>query len=266
MRADSAFEQHPAFEAYLSLLDAGLGEEAEMTARTILLIRDLVFLSSTDRRVKPQYASMAFALEPAAGRLVRMYGEAVIHGRDAFALSLLGLAGQGDTSGAFPRELRFPAPYAGDILREAESFGLSPLLVLALIREESGFDPRAVSVDGARGLMQLLPATASWIASRTDSSQFAADELFDPGRNIAIGIRYFDYLLDRFNGSLVGALAAYNGGEGKMAVWKEVFQPGVDPLTAIEMIGPRETRRYVKKVLESLSTYRGIAEKQGEPQ
>jgi len=266
MRADSAFEQHPGFEAYLSLLEAGLGEEAEMTARTIFLVRDLMFVPSMDRRVKLQGAPMAVAVEPVAGRLLRIYAEAVIHGRDAFALSILGRVGRQDTSGAFPRELRYPVPYASDILREAESFGLSPLLVLALIREESGFDPKAVSVDGARGLMQLLPATASWIASSTDSSRFTADDLFDPGRNIAIGIRYFDYLLDRFKGSLVGALAAYNGGEGKMAVWKEVFRPAVDPLMAIEMIGPRETRQYVKKVLESLSTYRGIAEEQGELQ
>jgi len=263
MRADSAFERHPAFEAYRSLLEAGLGEEAEMTARTILLIRDLVFVPSTDRRLKPHGAAVAVAAEPVAGRLLRLYAEAVIHGRDAFALSLLGRVGRQDTSGAFPWELRYPAPYASDILHEAESFGLSPLLILSLIREESKFDPKAVSVDGARGLMQLLPATASWIAARRDSSRFTSDDLFDPGRNIATGVRYLDYLLGRFSGSLIGALAAYNGGEGKMATWNESFQPAVDPLAAIEMIGPRETRQYVKKVLESLSAFRAIADEQG---
>jgi tetratricopeptide (TPR) repeat protein len=276
VRADSAFERHPAFEAYLNLLEAGLGEEADMTAPSLLLMRNLVFAPAAGGSIGPHRAeappgakpvpTKPICVEPVASRLLRLYAAAVLHGRDAFALSLLGRAGMRDTSGAFPWELRYPVPHASDVLREAESFGLSPLLVLAVMREESTFDPKAVSVDGARGLMQLLPSTASWMAARRDSCRIAPDDLFDPGRNIALGVRYIDYLLGRFNGSLIAALAAYNGGEGRMGTWNQLFQPGEDPLAAIEMIGPPETRHYVKKVLESLSAYRAMAAERGTQQ
>ena len=76
-----------------------------------------------------------------------------------------------------------------------------------------------------------------------------------------MGIRYLDYLMRRYKGSVVGALAAYNAGEGKMAPWKKNFDPVDMPIVALEMIGPRETRLYVKKVLDALSAYRTMGEK-----
>jgi len=257
-RADAAFERLPVFEAYRIFLEARLGEEADMTARALVSIPGLIAVprggGSTATRGAPGKRDSVEA------RLLRLYAGATTHGREALSLFLMSLAAPKDTSHAFPWELAYPLPHMADIERETASLDISPLVVLALIREESRFDSKAVSVDGARGLMQLLPATASWIASGDDSSRLLPDDLFDPPRNIAIGIRYFSYLLKRSKGSLVGALAAYNAGEGKMATWAETFHPSADPLTAIEMIGPRETRRYVKKVLESLSAYRTLAD------
>ena len=258
VRVDSTFERLPVFEAYRVFLEAGLGEEADMTARAIVSIPDLMAASrgagSAGTSDSPRKAG------PVRARLLRLYAGATTHGCDALALFLLTLSAPGDTSRAFPWELAYPLPHMVDIVRVTGALDVSPLVVLALIREESRFDSKAVSEDGARGLMQLLPATASWIVSGADSSRLLPDDLFDPQRNITIGSKYFSYLLTRSKGSLVGALAAYNGGEGKMAAWAETFRPAVDPLTAIEMIGPRETRRYVKKVLESLSAYRAMAE------
>jgi soluble lytic murein transglycosylase len=258
VRADSTFEGLPVFEAYRTFLEAGLGEEADMTARALVSIPDMIAAPRGGGRADAN--GSARKTDPVRSRLLRLYAGAATHGRDALSLFLLTLAAPGDTSRIFPWELAYPLPHAVDIARVTESLDVSPLVVFALIREESRFDSKAVSVDGARGLMQLLPATASWIASETDSSRLFPDDLFDPQRNIGIGIKYFSYLLARSKGSLVGALACYNGGEGKMAAWAETFRPAADPLTAIEMIGPRETRRYVKKVLESLSAYRAMAE------
>jgi soluble lytic murein transglycosylase len=258
VRADSAFERLPVFEAYRTFLEAGLGEEADMTARNLVSVPGLMAGSrgegSGGASGSPRRTGAVQA------RLLRLYAGAATHGRDALSLFLLTLAAPRDTSRVFPWEFAYPLPHMVDIARETGFLDVSPLVVLALIREESRFDSKAVSANGARGLMQLLPATASWIAGDADSSRLLPDDLFDSQRNIAIGIKYFSYLLARAKGSLVGALASYNGGEGRMAGWAERFPPAKDPITAIEMIGPHETRRYVKKVLESLSAYRAMAE------
>jgi soluble lytic murein transglycosylase len=107
--------------------------------------------------------------------------------------------------------------------------------------------------------MQLMPATASWHSGLTDTLRLGADDLRDPSKNIRAGVAYFEYLLGRFDGSVIGALAAYNGGEGRMARWKENFEPATNPLVALELIGPRETRLYVRKVLDAHSAYAAIA-------
>lgn len=266
IRGDGALALHPAFKAYESLLEAGLGEEAELTAR-VLVSSDVMRSFRTDMEMTTagaQKRGVGIEVQPTTSRLLKIYAEAVRHGLDAFSLFLLTKTRPTDSSGVFPWELRYPISHVEEIRRETESVGVTPLLLLAIIREESSFDPKAVSGDGARGLMQLLPATAAWISRPADSSVVTPDDLFDPSKNIALGCRYVDYLLKRFDGSLVGALAAYNGGEGKMAVWREIFNITEDPLMAIEMIGPRETRLYVKKVLDSLCAYRAIAEEQVE--
>jgi soluble lytic murein transglycosylase-like protein len=122
-----------------------------------------------------------------------------------------------------------PAPglYAELIRQAAKKFDVDPGLVRAVIAAESNFDPRAVSPRGARGLMQLMPATAT---------RFGVTDVFDPGQNIAGGVRYLRYLLDLFEGNLVLALAAYNAGEGVVQ-----SSGGVPNF--------RETREYVDRVL-----------------
>ena len=114
--------------------------------------------------------------------------------------------------------------------------GISPLLVAAIIEAESEFNPRAVSRKGARGLMQLMPATASSLSVRNS---------FDPYENIDGGVRHLRRLLDRFHGNIPLAVAAYNAGEQTV-----INYPGVPPY--------RETRRYVAKILRRIN-YRGVA-------
>ena len=112
----------------------------------------------------------------------------------------------------------------------ADRYGVPPRLVAAIIEAESEFNPRAVSRKGARGLMQLMPATAT---------SLAVQDSFDPYANIEGGVRHLRRLMDRFHGDLPLVLAAYNAGEHAVVTYR-----GVPPY--------RETRRYVKRIMRRL--------------
>ena len=131
------------------------------------------------------------------------------------------------TTGHYSPSAEVIGQYSNHIRTAASEFGVDPSLVQAVISAESNFDPRAVSPKGARGLMQLMPSTAS---------RFGVKDIFDPAQNISGGVRYLRYLLDLFGGDLVLALAAYNAGE-------RIVQDnrGVPNY--------RETRDYVDRVL-----------------
>ncbi|MFQ5848498.1 MAG: tetratricopeptide repeat protein [Candidatus Methylomirabilales bacterium] len=133
---------------------------------------------------------------------------------------------------------------------------LDPYLVTALIREESTFDPTALSRAGARGLMQLLPATAARVAAETDSP--TPTDLDTPGVNIALGTRYLARMRGEFDGDLFLTIAAYNAGPRAVRRWLNDSHPIRDPETFVEEIPYPETRRYVKRVLGSYDRYRTL--------
>jgi Transglycosylase SLT domain/Domain of unknown function (DUF4124) len=137
----------------------------------------------------------------------------------------------GFTSGTQAGWLRLPQgdtkPYAHEITEAANRYGIPERLVTAVIRAESGFNPRAVSRKGAQGLMQLMPSTASVLGVRNS---------FDPRENIEGGVRHLRGLLDRFPGNLPFAIAAYNAGEKAVTAYG-----GVPPYP--------ETQDYVVRVL-----------------
>ena len=139
-----------------------------------------------------------------------------------------GLPGATGTSAGW---LRLPARawtrYAADIQEIAREHGVSPALVEAVVRTESGFDPAAVSPKGARGLMQLMPRTAAALG---------VVDRFDPRENIRGGVRHLRFLLERYQGSVALALAAYNAGESAVETHR-----GVPPYP--------ETQQYVQRVL-----------------
>ena len=134
-------------------------------------------------------------------------------------------------------------------------------LLLAIVRQESAFAPDAMSRVGARGLMQLMPATAAGVASKL-SMPFSLDRLTTDGvYNMTLGRSYIERLIDDFGGSYALAIAAYNAGPGRVRQWLHEFG---DPRGAdvgmvdwIEMIPFNETRAYVQRVLENLQIYRG---------
>ena len=133
-------------------------------------------------------------------------------------------------------------------------------LIHAIARQESNFDADAVSSAGARGMMQLMPRTAKAIA-RHLRIRFSRRKLeSDAHYNIRLARSYLGQLLERFNGSYVLAIAAYNAGPAAAARWtRQLGEPGEagsDPIDWIEMIPYRETRNYVQRVLENLQVYR----------
>lgn len=128
---------------------------------------------------------------------------------------------------------RTRVPFGPIVYREAQRYGLEPELVAAVIEAESAFDPRAVSHRDARGLMQIVPATAAWMGE---------SNLNSPERNIMAGARYLDYLHRRFHGNLTLILAAYNAGEGTV-----VRHGGVPPF--------RETRQYLRRVASNVERH-----------
>jgi soluble lytic murein transglycosylase len=114
--------------------------------------------------------------------------------------------------------LFYPFAYRTEIEQQARAFGLDPLFVAAVIRQESGFRPQARSAAGAMGLMQLMPTTARWAAPQMGFRGFKDDQLLDPAVNIRIGCWYLNYLFQRFRDP-AKVLAAYNGGEGNVKFW-----------------------------------------------
>ena len=134
-------------------------------------------------------------------------------------------------------------------------------LLFAIMRQESAFERDAVSRVGARGLMQLMPATASFIANKMQLP-FSADRLTADGiYNVLIGRAYLETLIDDFGGSYALAIASYNAGPGRVRQWIHDYGDprggNIDMVDWIEMIPINETRNYVQRVLENLQIYRG---------
>jgi soluble lytic murein transglycosylase len=140
--------------------------------------------------------------------------------------------------------------------------GLEPGLILALMRQESAFDVDALSWAGARGLMQVMPATARRVAKRL-GLPFSRERLLnDPDYNMAIGTAYISQVVEEFSGSYVLALAAYNAGPSRARRWLRRngdFRKGeVDAIDWIELIPFEQTRDYVQRVIENIVVYRAL--------
>ncbi|TAN52834.1 MAG: lytic transglycosylase domain-containing protein, partial [Rhodospirillales bacterium] len=142
---------------------------------------------------------------------------------------------------------------------EIPAGGPEKALLLALMRQESGFHAEAVSSAGARGLMQLMPATAKKQAQIMKIG-YSPARISDPSVNIRLGTAYLDGLLSDFKGSYIMALAAYNAGPSRVAKWAREFgdprEAEVDAVDWVESIPFSETRGYVQRVMESVQVYR----------
>lgn len=147
-------------------------------------------------------------------------------------------------------------PHKKEVLARTHDIGLDPAYVYGLIRQESRFITDARSGVGASGLMQVMPATASWTAKKIGLTGFKAHQITDRDTNIAIGTGYLKLVLDDFAGSMPMAAAAYNAGPGRPRAWRgQSGAPTMEAAAWAENIPFTETRDYVKKVLANTTIY-----------
>jgi soluble lytic murein transglycosylase len=150
----------------------------------------------------------------------------------------------------------FPWPNRRAVEAEAAEFGVDPLLLVAIVRQESVFDAQALSPAGARGLAQLLPGTAALTARGLDVT-FYPEWITVPDLNLHLGAAHLQELLQRFDGRVEVAAAAYNAGGAAVARW--LSRPGAaDPDEFVELIPFQETRGYVRAVLRNREVYRAL--------
>ncbi len=154
-------------------------------------------------------------------------------------------------------EALFPRPYWSDLKKFSLSNGLDPYLVASLIRQESEFNPLAVSRKDAVGLMQLLPKTGKVVAHQVSLKHFNSAQLFTPAVNLQLGTRYFRGMVDKFGGSFQHALAAYNAGSDRVEEWMGQG-PYRDSPEFVESIPFTETREYVQAILRNAAVYKQL--------
>jgi soluble lytic murein transglycosylase len=150
----------------------------------------------------------------------------------------------------------YPIGYEETLAQKAGEEQLDPALVAALVCQESTFDPGAVSRAGARGLMQIMGATGQLLA-RDLGVRYQRAALHDPATSLDFGTRYLRQMLDRFDGHVERALAAYNAGPHRVVAWTE-GRPDVSAEEFVETIPFTETRFYVMTILASREQYRRL--------
>jgi len=164
-----------------------------------------------------------------------------------FVFFLIGIAGFMAVRTRFPiRHLDTITAHAGE---------LEPSLVLAVIMAESSFNEQALSRVGAQGLMQIMPATAADIARRMGNADFQPDDVWKPETNIKMGMFYLNWLLERYNGDISLALAAYNAGLGNVDSWLANPEFSQDGLT-LDVIPFPETYNYLRRIQQFQRIYR----------
>jgi peptidoglycan lytic transglycosylase len=246
-----------AVEAQLSLPQtAEISAEARAHFESRELVRALRLITQVGAR--PDFEAIAFYLDdsledPQEIELLSQMARDMTYSRTAIRSAKAGLfRGVVAANAAYPL-LELP-PSVDSPGRPERA------LVLAIIRQESEFDPSIISHAGARGLMQLMPATAR-LTARSEGVPYQPAALTnDPNYNITLGAAHLGTLIDEFNGSYVLAVAAYNAGSNRAREWIDDWgdprSPSVDVVDWVELIPIAETRNYVQRVMENLQVYR----------
>ena len=198
------------------------------------------------------YRLMGFLLEH------NIYRSAILCSRQI--LDLAGLDDAGTLRAPrFFNHIRFGVYFRDLVTQEAQKQGLNPLFMLSVIRQESLFEPFAQSGAGARGLMQIIPATGDEIASQLNwPPSYQTSDLDRPMVSIPFGALYLARQRDYFKGSLFATLAAYNGGPGNTIAWLDLSNG--DPDLFLEVIRADETHLYITQIFEFYNLYRLIYE------
>ncbi len=147
----------------------------------------------------------------------------------------------------------YPLKYVDEINTAGYIYNVEPALIASIINEESSFDNLCLSRSGAIGLMQLMPETAQWLATRMGISDYSINKLYEPQFNINMGTYYVRYLLDRFEDEYT-MLCAYNAGEGVVRNWLNDKNYSKDNVSLITT-PYKETNAYAEKVLNNIDRY-----------
>lgn len=156
---------------------------------------------------------------------------------------------------------RFPTPFNDSMYKTTQALGLDMAWVYGLIRQESRFISSARSHVGANGLMQIMPATARYVAKRIGLGKFVPEQVNDVDTNIVLGTNYLNMVLTDLGGSQALASAAYNAGPGRPRAWRSTLTRPVEGAIFAETIPFTETRAYVKNVLSNATYYAALLEK-----
>jgi len=154
-------------------------------------------------------------------------------------------------------KLAFPLPYRAELERFSKQNGVDPFLVAALIRQESVFNPNAVSPANARGLTQILPSTGRELSRRLKLKSYSTARLFQPAVSLQFGSYYFKMLADSVGGRFEAALAAYNAGLSRARAWSS-WGEFREPAEFVETVPFSETRTYIQTVLRNADVYRRL--------
>jgi soluble lytic murein transglycosylase len=256
---------------YGQLAALALGDDAARLAARITALHDPPYtrdqvLAFTGREVVRAAAMLVAWNDPHRARafLLRMDELAPDPADRALTARFALRVGLPDTAVSVARRMGrdgLALPKAGwPIAAEPPDGPIDPAVALGLIRQESSFDIGAVSQSGARGLMQLMPATARTVAQQIGTATSLVSLTSDPAHNMRLGTTYLREMLDRFDNSLPLAVAAYNAGPHRVDEWLgENGDPRVGPIDMldwIELIPITETRNYVQRVLENVVVYR----------
>ena len=153
----------------------------------------------------------------------------------------------------------FPLSYRPIIEEYAAANNLNPAFVSAIIRNESSFQPRAESGVGARGLMQLMPDTAEWIAGKLKISGYSFERMYDPESNIRFGCWYLQYLSGLFRGDPVCVACAYHAGQGQVIAWLSDSRYSSDGSTLdLSKMAEGPTKNYAGRILKAYGIYQEL--------
>lgn len=160
--------------------------------------------------------------------------------------------------------LRFPIAHQWWFNFYGDKHNVDPITLMSLARQESALDVQAQSPVGARGIMQIMPTTAKYTAKKFNLDYNGAGDLYDVGKNIEIGSRYLNSLMEQYDNNRVFALAAYNAGPHRVKTWRNRSDGNLDVFAFIESIPFKETRGYVQNILMFESYYRQLMRVEGE--
>lgn len=162
------------------------------------------------------------------------------------------------TAPAFIGRLRFPAPYPDLVMSITQDYQLDPLLLLSLIRNESLFDTYATAAAGEKGMTQVIPSTAEYIAGKISWPDYQHEDLFRPYAGLTFGAAYLEEQLTLFDGNPAIALSAYNAGPGRGIAWRDASGGGADFDAFLNAISISSTRGYVQRIYTFYATYRQL--------